>query len=275
MSIAREERVNIGGRNYTITSDDMYLEGIKNGFEPDMVELFRSVASDSEVILDVGANIGCTALLFSGLSKTVYAFEPSPTTFEFLEKNILRSGLKNIFLQNIGFGAESSESTLTFAPSNRSGGFVSNQTQASDGHTVEKIVIRQMDDVLKSLSISKVNFIKIDVEGFEGHVLRGAKQTLTACKPIVVMELNHGALNIFQRTSVPDFFDFLRSIFPILLAVDAVDGLRYLNLHDESESYLVMHQHVLSWRFPNILAAFDESKLDRFRSLYQHGFIAA
>jgi hypothetical protein len=85
MSIAKEVKVDIGGKDYTITSDDDYLEHIKNGFEPHMVKLFRAVASDSKVILDVGANIGCTALLFGELSENVYAFEPSKTTFGFLE----------------------------------------------------------------------------------------------------------------------------------------------------------------------------------------------
>lgn len=271
MSIAREVRVDIGGTTYTMTSDDDYLEHMTNGFEPDLVKLFRAAASDSEVILDIGANIGCTALLFGELSKNVYAFEPSKTTFAFLEANIARSGLKNVFPQNMGLGVEPGEYTLTFAPSNRSGGFVSNQTQASAGHTVEKIVIRQMDEVLKCLNVSRVDFVKIDVEGFEGHVLCGAKQTLATYRPVVLLELNHWCLNAFQRTSIPEFFDLLRSIFPILLAVD---GLSYLNLYDESESYIVMYHHILHMRFPNILAAFDESRLARFRSLCRHQFIA-
>ncbi len=263
----RELMVDIGGKKYAITSDDSYLEHIKNGFEPDMVKLFKSLASGSEVILDVGANIGCTALLFGELSKDVYAFEPSQTTFSFLEKNILRSDLKNVFPQNIGLGAEQGEYPLTFAPSNRSGGFVSNQTQASAGHTVEKIVVRQMDEVLKSLNIQRVDFIKIDVEGFEGHVLRGARQTIATYKPVVVLELNHWCLNAFQRTSIPDFFDFLRSMFPILLAVD---GEQYLNLHDESDRYSIMYHHIIHMKFPNILAAFDENRLNSFRALYHH-----
>lgn len=116
MKNAREIAVNIGGKNYHLTSDDDYLEHIKDGFEPDMVQLFRAVASDSENILDIGANIGCTALLFAELSKNVYAFEPSRTTFAFLEGNILRAGLNNLFLHNIGLGEESGEYTLTFAP---------------------------------------------------------------------------------------------------------------------------------------------------------------
>ena len=272
MSVAREIEVDIGGINYSITSDDDYLEHIKNGFEPDMVRLFRALANDSEIILDIGANIGCTAILFGELSKNVYAFEPSQTTFAFLEKNITRAGLKNVFLHNMGLGAEPGEFTLTFAPSNRSGGFVSNQTQASAGHAVENIVIRQLDEVVTSLDLPKIDFIKIDVEGFEGQVLSGAAQTLSTFKPIVVLELNHWCLNAFQRTSIPDFFDLLRSLFPILLAVD---GTSYRNLHDESDSYVVMYEHILQMKFPNIVAAFSEDKLQRFRELYQYQLVAS
>jgi hypothetical protein len=60
-------------------------------------------------------------------------------------------------------------------------------------------------------------------------------------------------------------------MFPILLAVD---GLNYLNLHDESDSYTVMYHHIVHMRFPNIVAAFDEHRLDKFKSLYQHQFTA-
>lgn len=267
----RELTVNIGGNKYTIASDDDYLKHIRNGFEPEMVKLFKILATKSETILDIGANIGCTAILFGELSRNVYAFEPSPTTFAFLEKNISKSGRKNVYPQNIGLGDETSESTLTFSPSNRSGGFVSNQTQASVGHTVEKIVIRQLDEVVNSLDIQAIDFIKIDVEGFEGHVLHGAKKTLSSNRPVVVLELNHWCLNAFQRTSIPEFFDLLRLIFPILLAVD---GSNYMDLHDENDSYGVMYHHILHMRFPNIVAGFDETQFNQFRSLYEHGFTA-
>jgi FkbM family methyltransferase len=260
-------KVDIGGKKYTLTSDDNYIKKIKNRFEPDMVKLFKSIAMESEVILDIGANIGCTALLFGNMSRQVHAFEPSKTTFAFLEKNIANSGLKNIVLHNFGLGSESGEYTLTFSPLDRSGGFISNQTQAGVGNTIEQIVIRQLDEVFNSMNISKVNFIKMDVEGFEGHVLRGAKQTIAAYKPAVVLELNHWCLNALQRTSIPDFFDLLRSIFPVLLAVNDHE---YLNLHDETESYNVMYQHILHMRFPNVLAAFDEKSLSMFRASFHH-----
>jgi len=81
------------------------------------------VAGGSEVTLDIGANIGCTAILFAQLSKKVYAFEPSPTTFALLERNILRSGLRNVSLQNIGLGAEPGRVHVDLLPLEQVGGF--------------------------------------------------------------------------------------------------------------------------------------------------------
>lgn len=83
---------------------------------------------------------------------------------------------------------------------------MSNLTQASTGHTTEKIVIRQLDELVNSLELQDIDFIKIDVEGFERHVLRGATKTLSSNRPVCVLELNHWCLNAFQRTSVPEFF---------------------------------------------------------------------
>jgi FkbM family methyltransferase len=267
MKTAREVDVNIAGKIFLIASDDDYLDHVKGDFEPYMVDLFQSLAVGSDAILDIGANIGCTAILFGQISKTVHAFEPSSTTFAFLQRNVQMAGMENITSHNFGLGLEAGEFTLTFAPSNRSGGFVSNKTQASNGHTIEKIEIRETDIAIESLNIQKIDFIKIDVEGFEGQVLRGATRTLDKHKPIVALELNHWCLNALQRTSVPEFLDLLRSIFPILLAVD---GSTYMNLHNESESYSVMYLHILHMKYLNIIGAFDESQIVKFRSLYRH-----
>lgn len=271
MRRVKELVVDIGGKKYLLASDDEYLEHIKNSFEPAMVALFKLLASKSEIILDVGANIGCSTLLFGELSKSVHAFEPSASTFAFLKKNIANSGRKNIVAHNIGLGEEPKLTTLTFAPANRSGGFVSDQIKTNADYTTETINIKTLDDIVAEQAIQNIDFIKIDVEGFEGHVLRGGKKSLLANKPIVVLELNHWCLNAFQRTSVPDFFDFLRSVFPILLAVDRS---YYLDLNSEEESYTVMYEHIVNSRFNNIVAGFEEEKFIQFREQYEHGFLA-
>jgi FkbM family methyltransferase len=260
-------RIDIGGRTYVMSSDDAYLDGFSEGFEPDMVRLFRAVVPGGAVAFDIGANVGCTTLLFATIAQHVYAFEPSPSTFSFLQRNIARSALANISPFNLGMGAETADLTLTFARSNRSGGFVSNRMTASAGHVVEKITISTLDMFMASENIRRLDFIKIDVEGFEGYVLKGAQAALAAHRPIVVLELNHWCLNAFQRTSVPDFFDQLRAIFPLLYAVD---GATYLDLLRSDESYHVMYHHILRGRYPNILGGFEENQVARFHASFAH-----
>ncbi|UPG91111.1 FkbM family methyltransferase [Luteibacter aegosomaticola] len=264
---AMEADVNIAGRQFTLTSDDAYLGALGATFEPEMVRLFECFAKGT--VLDIGANIGCTALAFSGMADIVHAFEPSPSTFELLATNT--SVVGNVQRHNYGLGDAAGAFELTFAPTNRSGGFVSNQTQASAGHTVEKIEIRTLDDVAPSLVGSNIDFIKIDVEGFEGSVIRGGERTLAAARPVVALELNHWCLNAFQRTSVPDFFDYLRAVFPTLYAVE---GSTYLNLHDPNESYAVMYQHILHMRYVTLVGSFDTAALAAFHARYEHRLAA-
>ncbi len=257
---------NIGGRACQITSDDDYLEHIQGEFEPEMVKLFRSLINKEQVILDVGANIGCTAILFGDLGKQVFGFEPSPTTFSYLQKNLQAAGCANVNPVNFGLGKENGSFELTFAKSNRSGGFVSNLTKASQGHQVEKIRIVQGDDYIKETGLQHIDFIKIDVEGFEKNVMEGLAQTIQRDKPVVVLELNHWCLNAFQRISVPDFLDFLRGVFPYLYAVDVSDAR---NLHNTDDAYHVMYWHIAGgFKYANIVGAFDKGQLTGFSELY-------
>lgn len=258
--IMTEKSIRIGDFFYNIASDDDYITNIGDTFEPHMCALFKSLVRSDHTVYDVGSNIGCTTILFGNLARHVESFEPSPTTFKILERNVIASSLSNINVHNYGLGSVDESLTLTFSPFNRSGAFVSDLTQASAGHTVESIEIRRGD----TFPIDRdPDFIKIDVEGYEKNVIEGLRNVINRSQPIVVLELNHWCLNAFQRVSIPDFFDFLISVFPILYAID---GNRYLSLHDQSERYICMYRHINQSQYPNILGAFSSQQLLSFES---------
>ena len=262
----RTIRTQINGKSYVLSSDDKYLDPIRGDFEPDIVKMFNTLVGKEDTVLDVGANIGCTSILFGAQVRQVHSFEPSPTTFKYLLKNTCRAGLNNIAVHNFGLGNAIGEFTLTFSSDNRSGGFVSNQIDASEGHQVENIQIRKGDDFVKVEGISAIKFIKIDVEGFERDVIEGLSATISRYQPIVALELNHWCLNAFQRTSVPDFFDFLRGIFPYLYAVEKND---VRNLHDKNDAYHVMyHQIAGGFKYPNLVGAFHADQLRTFGATF-------
>lgn len=250
-----KREIRVGTQSYAFESDDIYLSRMPETFEPHMVRLFSALVRPDMVVADVGANIGMTAVLFSQLGKAVYAFEPSPSTYDFLTRNIAAAGCTNVETVNIGLGDQACDLTLTFAETNRSGGFVSSTVRPDAGHRTEDIRIETLDGFFGGDRPSP-DFIKIDVEGFEPNVIRGGQRLLAKARPVVVLELNHFCLNVLQRVALPDFMDLLRATFPVAIAVDA-DNRHMGNLHEPAAAYAVMHAHVTQFRYPNVVCGFD------------------
>lgn len=260
----REALVPIGGKSYRMLSDDVYLDRVSAGFEPYTVQLLTALVSPEFHVLDIGANIGCTTLLFGDTVERVDSFEPSPSTFSFLRRNVELAGFSNVELHNCGLGAVSGESEITFAPGNRSGGFVSDRAHADNSFITERITITTLDDFVARNPRGRLDFIKMDVEGYEQKVLEGGRRTIERFRPVVALELNHWCLNALQRTSVPDFLDFLRSTFPVLVADDPDGSLP--SLHDPSDNYHVMYHHIIHNKYCNLIGAFDPMQIRSLRS---------
>lgn len=262
----RESSISILQHQYSVVTDDLYLDNMQGHWEPATARILESMAYGT--VLDVGANIGMTTLLHSRLADHVHAFEPSPTTFHLLEENIDRAECDNVTLHNFGLGEAAGGGELTYAPDNRSGAYVSDKVSASEGHTVETIQIDTLDRFVERGGTKSVDVIKIDVEGFEMHVLRGGARTLERLRPAVVLEMNHWCLNAFQRTSIPDFLDTLMEIFPIVLAVHED---HHLDVRDASKRYVIMHQHILKFWYQTLVCAYHPCQVERLVATFPGG----
>jgi len=258
-------QIKIGENLYEITSDDNEISSMNNEYDKNMCNAFLSLIDESHTIIDVGANVGLLSILFGQHAKNVISFEPSPSTYKYLAQNVEASGLTNILPHNFGLGRQDENLTLTFSPVGRGGAFVSNLTQVdTEAYIVENIQIRNGDSILGN---QVVDCIKIDVEGFELNVLNGLSETVRKNKPIVVAELNHWCLNALQRTTVPEYFDKLRDIFPILYAFDGTSG-RYLDIHDKNQRFSAMYEHIVQSRFHDVIGAFHPNQIERFAAQY-------
>jgi FkbM family methyltransferase len=254
----------IGDGSYVMSSDDDYLEGLGAEFEPSTVALLQVLVEDGDTVLDVGANIGCTTILFAQRAGRVYSFEPGRGTFKFLDQNVQASGHRNVVVENIALGSEEGDAELVWAPTGRFGATVSG-FGVPVGHVAEQIAIIRGDSYVAEHGIERVDFIKIDTEGYEREVIEGLRATIDRDRPVVCLELNHWCLNAFRRMSVPDFLDYLRSVFPVLYAVD-LNEVR--DLYDKDDTYAVLYEHIVQRKFPAIVAAFDLATLDNFLDRY-------
>jgi FkbM family methyltransferase len=264
---SRSADVAIGAHRYTLESDDEYLTRLGDRFEPHTERLLCTLFAPGSVVVDVGANIGCTSILFAQRARRVLAFEASPSTFAFLHRNIERAGLRNVELHNEALGAEPGVSQLTYAVVNRAGGFVSAGTPTSSGHVTETITIARLDDAVRRAALDSLDLLKIDVEGFEKSVLDGGVDTLRRFAPVVALELNHWCLNAFHRISVPDFLDYLCARFPVLFAVQ---GETYLDVHEPAERYIVMYHNINHVRYADLVGAQSREQLAGFFPRYEH-----
>ena len=135
-----------------------------------------------DTVIDVGANIGFTTLLFKKLVGDVgkvFAFEPNPVVFKYLQKNIELNKIDNVFLFNYAVGERKGKVLLR---DNKKDDTFNKITQNRDnGFAVD---MDCLDSLLKDFLIETVNLLKIDTEGYEKFVLLGAKGILAKTRAI-------------------------------------------------------------------------------------------
>jgi FkbM family methyltransferase len=139
---------------------------------------------ENDLFIDIGANVGHFSLIAAGICKSnVIAIEPIPSTFSRLKKNVDLNNLsKRIQIHNIGIGEENSYLNFT---SNRD---VMNGVALGHETDIISIKVVTLDEVLKAQSPT---FLKIDVEGYEYFVLKGASNVLSnQSLKFIIVELN-------------------------------------------------------------------------------------
>lgn len=148
-------------------------------FSEGEVKLFRMMIQKSHVVCDVGANIGAHTLVFSKLASQVYAFEPIPTNFNCLAGMVALNDLRNVTLRQVGISDHDgimAYMDLNFdMDGNNFGAAPLEKFKGERGVPVYKLE-------------TPCNFLKVDVEGMEPEVLRGATDMIKDCQPALYVE---------------------------------------------------------------------------------------
>tara|TARA_R110000822_G_scaffold172715_1_gene312335 strand:- start:527 stop:1291 length:765 start_codon:yes stop_codon:yes gene_type:complete len=141
----------------------------------------------NSIVMEVGAHIGTLTIVLSKLAKKVYTFEPLPNSFDLLVKNLQLNNCTNVIASNQGISDKIGETTIEWIGDNNSGATV------LKGGSVKTNDFPKLDNkidliTIDSLCLDKLDYLKIDVEGFEENVLRGGLETIKKCQPIIIME---------------------------------------------------------------------------------------
>jgi len=206
---------------YMDTRDDAIVPylltyGVYEEYE---TELFKKSIKPGMVVVDIGANIGYYSLIAArlvGISGKVYAFEPETNNYNILISNIKinnftniiipiqkavldKCGKTNLFIDKYNLGLHSiSKNNIT----TKSSGFIEAETTT-------------IDSFLRNMQSKRVDLIKIDVEGSEGFIIRGAEETLKHNNPKIIMEFSPRTLKNAGSEAIDLLLDLKRHNFKI------------------------------------------------------------
>jgi FkbM family methyltransferase len=145
------------------------------------------------VFLDVGANIGIYTLAMAraaGPSGSVHSFEPNPASFERLSHHVLQNGLANVRLNQVAVGSAEGRAKLN-APTKENSGAASllstNMPARFEARPIE-VQVTSLDAYCSSHAFERVDVIKIDCQGYELKVLKGASTVLQTFQPRLLLE---------------------------------------------------------------------------------------
>ena len=176
--------VRIANKTYPVaglSNSDLYFGAITDDFEPDFHAFCRRFIQDDYVCVDIGANIGMKSLMLSQYAQygRVIAVEASPEVGQVLALNVERSGERNI-------------SVCHCAVSDNDGqvGFAGNSAYGHISQDGEKVPAKRLSTVLAEHGLTRCDFIKIDVEGYEYPILRDSLATINEHGSLVLFEFN-------------------------------------------------------------------------------------
>lgn len=161
--------------------------------EPLTTKLLSKELKKDMVCLDVGGNIGYYTLFESnivGENGKVIAIEPSPPNFEHLKKNLEIQNTENVDAYNFAAGDKDGEiNFLVYEESNGSFTIPDGETTDLPGELI-KVQAKRLDTFLDELKQDHVDFVRMDVEGYESHIIGGMTNTIKKSKPMFQIEVH-------------------------------------------------------------------------------------
>jgi FkbM family methyltransferase len=183
-------------------------------WEKHMHDIFEQYITENSIVLEAGCHIGTHTLKLASLCKHLHAFEPLPSSHELLEFNINKNNITNVTLYKDGLA--NIPGTTSFAwisPGNPGASGLANNPMGIPPHIPilhDNIHVNLV--AIDGLNLDKLDFIKLDTEGYEELVIYGGINTIIRCKPVITLECWS------SHTGTVDY-EFTKKTFKILLDI--------------------------------------------------------
>ena len=205
------------GIHYYLDISDYMQYILYFGIRIEPRDALYELIQEGMTVLDIGAHIGETLLNFAKRNQTgqVYGFEPNKESYDQAVYNISLNNFENIGLHQIAFSDQREELVFNLPKNNNT---ASISMRKNGRPNLPKIQAITLDQFIDQQQINQVDFIKIDVEGFEMDILKGGEDILRKHKPQLFIEINHYNLSKYNATA-KELYTFLSNMgYEIFLA---------------------------------------------------------
>ena len=167
-------------------------------FEGDTYESIRALMIKGKCFFDIGGNIGLISLMVNQICSgnvDIHIFEPAPDNFELLKSNIEMNGMDNVVLNNVAVSSEDNVTLRMHIYEDQAYNSVYMLNRVPFKSIVE-VPALSIDGYIEKQGIrpNTIELMKIDVEGYEYNVLKGASRLLTEYSPKILCEISHANL---------------------------------------------------------------------------------
>lgn len=215
----------IDGREFTILGnpDDksVFINILINGYyENHMVDFYKELLTEDSVCIDAGANIGILSMYMSlTTKKTIYAFEPAKETYDMLVANIKENNLNVQPIQKALSDVNGEVDFAFYRDQNGGSSLIKPDANIIESGIKMKVESITLDNFVKEKNITKLDLLKMDVEGCETLILRGGEETLKTLKPDIVTEYCSPMIKE-QGLSSQDYYDLLKKYYENIYVIN-------------------------------------------------------
>lgn len=220
-------------KKITINSTQFYIQlwPLKNAcvdetialtgvWEKTVSEQLTRYIKPGNTFVDIGANVGYHSLFVASLlngTGSVHAFEPIPHLCKQINSSIKKNVFSNVHIYQIGLGEKDLEIPLYIRDENMGGSsiFEFPELNLVKPSSTTEINIKSLDEVIKEEP--KIDLIKIDVEGYEFEVLRGARKTLKKYHPVIFLEFSPIFYKSDYKSKATEFVSYLKDFGYVFL----------------------------------------------------------
>jgi len=201
---SRGNIIEVNGYKLAIIPDDRFGTSsellIFKTHEPLSTELISRTLKSGMICLDIGANIGYYVLLekkLVGKEGKIIAIEPSPINFQYLKNNVGFQDSSNVELFNFAAGDQNGNiNFLIYENAANSCMVIPDGEESKWPGKVIKVPVRRIDSLLDEIGINKIDFVRMDVEGYEFNIFEGMQNTIRNSRPIIQIEVHKSIMGM-------------------------------------------------------------------------------